>query len=138
MVLKVNLTPHAGRSQRFQVFRTPTVVNNNIIWCHSSMGYARAIVRYDSKSTRTSTIRTLPCWGSDRRSIRCGTATKFYKSIWKKEVRHLEKSAESTNEIESSSSTLTLAIRTPLAGKRYPSLNRDSQKDIKATCGQLK
>jgi hypothetical protein len=53
-------------------------------------------------------------------------------------VRHLEKSAESTNEIESSSSTLTLAIRTPLAGKRYPSLNRDSQKDIKATCGQLK
>jgi len=65
-------------------------------------------------------------------------ATKFYKSIWKKEVRHLEKSAESTNEIESSSSTLTLAIRTPLAGKRYPSLNRDSQKDIKATCGQLK
>ena len=48
------------------------------------------------------------------------------------------KSAVSTNEIESSSSTLTLAIRTPLAGKRYPSLNRDSQKDIKATCGQLK
>ena len=63
---------------------------------------------------------------------------KFYKSICKKEVRHLENSAVSTNEIESSSSTLTLAIRTPLAGKRYPSLNRDSQKDIKATCGQLK
>ena len=32
MVLKVNSTPHAVRSQRFQVFRTPTVVNNNIIW----------------------------------------------------------------------------------------------------------
>ena len=47
------------------------------------------------------------------------------------------KSAASTNEIESSSSTLKLTIRTPLAGKRYPSLNRDSQKDIKATGRQL-
>ena len=80
MVLKVNMTPHAGRSVRNHTFRTPAVANSNIIWCHSSMEYARAIVRYDSKSTRTRTVRMLPYSGSDQRSIRCGTA--FLSGSW--------------------------------------------------------